>query len=30
VLIESSETNEGQCMFAYDVFKALERIVLTT
>jgi serine protein kinase len=28
LLIESSETNEGQCMFAYDVFKALERIVL--
>jgi serine protein kinase len=28
LLIESSETNEGQCMFAYDVFRALERIVL--
>jgi serine protein kinase len=28
LLIESSETNEGQCMFAYDVYKALERIVL--
>ncbi|MCU0538881.1 MAG: serine protein kinase PrkA [Desulfobacterales bacterium] len=28
LLIESSETNEGQCMFACDVFKALERIVL--
>jgi serine protein kinase len=28
LLIESSETNEGQCMFAHDVFKALERIVL--
>jgi serine protein kinase len=28
LLIESSETNEGQCMFAYDIFKALERIVL--
>jgi len=28
LLIESSETNEGQCMFAYDVFKALERIIL--
>ena len=28
LLIESSETNEGKCMFAYDVFKALERIVL--
>ena len=28
LLIESSETNEGQCMFAYDVFKALERVIL--
>lgn len=28
LLIESSETNEGKCMFAYDVFKALERVVL--
>ena len=28
LLIESSETNEGECMFAYDVFKALERVVL--
>jgi serine protein kinase len=28
LLIESSETNEGQCMFAYDVFRAIERIVL--
>jgi len=28
LLIESSETNEGCCMFAYDIFKALERIVL--
>jgi serine protein kinase len=26
--VESSETNEGCCMFAYDVFKALERVVL--
>jgi len=26
--VESSETNEGRCMFAYDVFKALERVVL--
>jgi serine protein kinase len=25
---ESSETNEGRCMFAYDIFKALERIIL--
>ncbi len=28
LLIESSETNEGQCMFAYDIFKTLERVVL--
>jgi serine protein kinase len=28
LLIESSETNEGRCMFAYDIFRALERIVL--
>ncbi|EFK10405.1 PrkA AAA domain protein [delta proteobacterium NaphS2] len=28
LLVESSETNEGECMFAYDVFKALERVVL--
>ncbi len=28
LLIESSETNEGKCMFACDVFKALERVVL--
>jgi serine protein kinase len=28
LLIESSETNEGQCMFAYDVYRALERVVL--
>jgi serine protein kinase len=28
LLTESSETNEGQCMFAYDVFRALERIIL--
>lgn len=28
LLIESSETNDGKCMFAYDIFKALERIVL--
>jgi serine protein kinase len=28
LLIESSETNEGRCMFAYDIFKAFERIVL--
>ncbi len=28
LIIENSETNEGQCMFALDVFKAFERIVL--
>ena len=28
LLIESSETNEGQCMFAYDIYKAIERIIL--
>lgn len=28
LLVESSETNEGQCMFAYDIFKTLERVVL--
>jgi serine protein kinase len=28
LLTESSETNEGQCMFAYDVFRALDRIIL--
>ncbi|MEW6363031.1 MAG: serine protein kinase PrkA [Acidobacteriota bacterium] len=28
LLIESSETNEGSCMFARDVFNSLERIVL--
>ena len=28
LLIESSETNEGECMFAYDIYRALERIIL--
>jgi len=28
LMIESSETNEGKCMFAYDIFKALDRIIL--
>jgi serine protein kinase len=28
LLMESSETNEGQCMFAYDVFRAMERVIL--
>ncbi|MDP2908823.1 MAG: serine protein kinase PrkA [Nanoarchaeota archaeon] len=27
-LMETSETNEGQCMFAKDIFKALEQVVL--
>ncbi|MCP5109034.1 MAG: serine protein kinase PrkA [bacterium] len=28
LLVESSDTNEGKCMFALDIFKALERVVL--
>jgi serine protein kinase len=28
LMLESSETNEGKCMFAYDVFHALERAIL--
>jgi len=28
LMLESSETNEGRCMFSYDVYKTLERIVL--
>ncbi|AJE01982.1 serine protein kinase [Geobacter pickeringii] len=28
LLVESSETNEGRCMVAHDVFRAMERIVL--
>lgn len=28
LLVESSETNEGRCMFAYDIFRAVERIIL--
>ncbi|MDY6973230.1 MAG: serine protein kinase PrkA [Thermodesulfobacteriota bacterium] len=28
LMLESSETNEGHCMFAYDVHKAIERIIL--
>ena len=28
LMVESSETNEGRCMFAFDVFKALDRIIL--
>jgi len=28
LMVESSETNEGQCMFAHDVFTSLERVIL--
>ena len=28
LLLESSETNEGSCMFAYDIFHCLERVIL--
>ena len=28
LLIESSGTNEGQCMFAYDIYRSLERVIL--
>jgi len=28
LMVESTETNEGQCMFAYDVFKTIERVIL--
>ncbi|MBU2500600.1 serine protein kinase PrkA [bacterium] len=28
LMVESSETNEGRCMFAYDVFKTVERVIL--
>ncbi len=28
LMVESSETNEGRCMFAYDFFNALERTIL--
>jgi serine protein kinase len=28
LLVENSDTNEGRCMFAYDVFKTMERVVL--
>ncbi len=28
LMLESSETNEGRCMFAYDAFSALERVIL--
>lgn len=28
LMVESSDTNEGCCMFAYDVFRTMERVVL--
>jgi serine protein kinase len=28
LMLESSETNEGRCMYAYDIFLALERVIL--
>ncbi len=28
LIVEGTETNEGQCMFAYDIFKAVERVIL--
>ncbi len=28
LLLESSETNEGSCMFAYDIFRSIERVIL--
>jgi len=28
LMVESSETNEGRCMFSYDVFKSIERVIL--
>ncbi len=28
LMLESSETNEGRCMFAYDVFRSVERVIL--
>ncbi|MCK4763025.1 MAG: serine protein kinase PrkA [Candidatus Aminicenantes bacterium] len=28
LLLESSDTNEGQCMFALDIFKTMERVIL--
>jgi len=27
-MLESTETNEGKCMFAYDVFRAIDRVIL--
>jgi len=28
LMLESSETNEGNCMFAYDIYKTIERVIL--
>jgi serine protein kinase len=28
LMVENSETNEGRCMYAYDVFTAVERVIL--
>ncbi|HXV22150.1 MAG TPA: serine protein kinase PrkA [Desulfuromonadales bacterium] len=28
LLVESSETNEGRCMYAHDIFGAVERVIL--
>ncbi|MCP4572860.1 MAG: serine protein kinase PrkA [bacterium] len=28
LLVESSETNEGRCMYAHDVFRTVERVIL--
>jgi serine protein kinase len=28
LMLENSGTNEGKCMFAYDVFRSLERVIL--
>jgi serine protein kinase len=28
LMLENSGTNEGRCMFAYDVFRSLERVIL--
>jgi serine protein kinase len=28
LMIESSETNEGRCMFSYDIYKSVERVIL--
>lgn len=28
LMLESSETNEGRCMFGYDIFRTIERVIL--